>query len=119
MNRYANGNLVYESVLNTKAWDLAREAIQNIPTPEDKATAWQLAELVNNFKRLGHRCLDCEKNFPEIFMVTDDLWEAHGVGPKVLCIKCFSGRMPRPLVPSDFKHVPCNDLLLWAMAMAR
>jgi hypothetical protein len=121
MNRFASRNLVFEArktVLKREAWDLARKAIENIPPVEDKETAWALAELVDAFRRLCRRCLDCKKPSPEIFMVTDDLWDAYGCGSKLLCITCFTKRVPRPLTATDFKHVPCNELLFFGSNLA-
>jgi len=120
VNRFATRNFAHETrkvVLKRDAWTLAREAIEAIPTPEDKEVAWALSELVDSFKRLCHRCQDCKKPFPEIFMVTDELWDAYGVGPKVLCIACFTKRVPRPLTIADFKAVPCNELLFYGATL--
>jgi hypothetical protein len=50
-------------------------------------------------------------------MVTDELWDAYGVGPKVLCIACFTKRVPRPLTIADFKAVPCNELLFYGATL--
>lgn len=63
-------------------------------------------------------CHDCGINtlplsFPdraEHYMVTDEIWKAHGCERGYLCIGCLEVRMGRMLTAADFSPVPLNDL---------
>ena len=61
-------------------------------------------------KETYFNCKDCERNtilLPQ-YMVSDALWEKHGVGDAFLCIFCLQTRMQRNITKQDFKDVPCN-----------
>jgi hypothetical protein len=102
------------------AWQLIRAAVEAIPTPEDPAVAGSLNKWFRTVRQslTAHMCRDCNIH-PEIFMVQDDLWDQHGVGSRMLCILCFEKRVGRPLTIEDFKPVPCNDLIFWALRHPR
>jgi hypothetical protein len=53
-------------------------------------------------------CVDCSANvhfLDEWYMVTDEVWDAGGVGPDdgFLCVTCLESRLGRPLCAVDFK----------------
>ena len=63
-------------------------------------------------KELERTCPDCGQDFPNLFIVTDDLWKEFGVGKGVLCLSCFEKRMGRALTINDLKDCPVNELAL-------
>lgn len=57
---------------------------------------------------LQFKCMDCGKdtNTPEdYYMVQHEIWEEHGVGNRMLCIKCLETRAGREFTAEDF--LPC------------
>ncbi len=61
---------------------------------------------MSNFK-----CADCPvdtSKIGEYYMVTHNLWRAHGAGRGMLCIACLENRMGRKLDTYDFLNVPVN-----------
>lgn len=104
-------------------WDMWDHSI----TPED-AVAAAVVLLRDNFPAsllplhdayrttLCHDCgidtlpVECPDR-AEYYMVTKELWDAHGCGYDLLCIGCLEVRMGRTLNASDFiTDLPVNDL---------
>jgi hypothetical protein len=54
------------------------------------------------------RCAHCWKRIfsdgqpHDYFMVKNELWERHGVGPGLLCFHCFESSLGRSLTLNDF-----------------
>lgn len=56
-------------------------------------------------------CVDCNKdtmNSVDYYMVTDAVWEKHGVGNDMLCIGCIEKRIGHKLKANDLVHCPVN-----------
>ncbi len=54
------------------------------------------------------------------FMLQDSVWHEAGLGSKdVAHILCVEMRLRRSLVRADFKNVPINDVILWALNQPR
>jgi hypothetical protein len=54
-------------------------------------------------------CADCAYDYDEYYMVSDDIWKAHGAGKGMLCIGCLEKRIGRLLRRQDFTDVPLNE----------
>lgn len=57
------------------------------------------------------KCVRCEKEVKEIYMVTDHLWRVARLGRREnMHLKCLEARLGKKLGPKDFILVPVN---LW------
>jgi len=55
------------------------------------------------------RCRDCERENPESYMVSRELWlQAVPTGRGCLCLACLARRLGRPLVAEDFGDPPID-----------
>jgi hypothetical protein len=62
---------------------------------------------------LASPCADCGADTTpgegnEFYMISDELWQAVGVGEGFLCIGCLENRLGRQLIAADFIDVPGN-----------
>jgi CO dehydrogenase/acetyl-CoA synthase alpha subunit len=68
---------------------------------------------------LNFRCADCNENCPTIFALKDAVWLALAEKRSLLCIRCTQKRcqqkLHRSLTRADFKLVPVNDSIFFAL----
>lgn len=66
-------------------------------------------------------CIDCAKEHPGLYMVTDEVWASavlqHDDG--WVCVPCLTIRLERRLVRSDFTDTPANDWIASAFEEGR
>jgi hypothetical protein len=56
------------------------------------------------------RCRDCDRENPESYMLTRDLWrKAVPSGRGRLCLACLTKRLGRPLADEDFGQPPGEE----------
>jgi len=55
-------------------------------------------------------CKDCGVSESIMYMVNDLLWQIHGVGSDILCIRCFCKRLGRKLDRRDLLDCEANDV---------
>ena len=71
----------------------------------------------NTFVGAAYWCQICKQDFPDCFVVHDELW-AESMLEGYVCLECFEGHIGRPLALEDLKDVPANAQLMAGYKMA-
>jgi len=68
---------------------------------------------IGDTKHTYRFCMDCKKLLPGSFMVTKEVWEEANLTQSggIICLRCFSKRIARPLDRYDFTKFPVNDAI--------
>jgi hypothetical protein len=95
---------LYMDVDNLLVW-----ADLNFNLNKESENFYEYEEYIDFMKYNGPLCYDCQTEDMDYYMVSDEIWAAHGAGEYQLCVPCLEKRVGKRLELTDFTDCLANE----------